>query len=109
MNTKTKTLLKRCKDASHICPKKLGDPMRAFITAARAAQTQASELRLDYAEMQGHEEDQHVRAHLEQLDQKLGAIERENRKLMDQAIKVQGLMRQFRQTEERVRAELEAP
>lgn len=106
MHAKTKALLKGCKDSEHICPKKVGAPMRDFMAAIRAAVGQVSGLRLDYAEMQGLEDDPKVRGRLAELDQKMGAAEREARKLMDQAIKVQEILRQFRDTEARIRAEL---
>ncbi len=106
MHTKTKALLDGCKKATHICPKKLGEPMEPFMTAAGAALSQVHGLRLQYAMMTGIEADQRTRVRLTDLDQKLGAIEREARKLMDQAIKVQDIFRQFRETETRIGSEL---
>ncbi len=106
MHARTKALLKSCKDSDHVCPKKVGEPMRPFLSAVRAALSQVSECRLDFAEMTGIETDPEIRARLAELDQKMGAAEREARKLMDQAIKVQEIFRQFRDAEARIREEL---
>lgn len=108
MHAKTQDLLNGCRDASHVCPKKIGVPMEAYMAAVATGLGEVHALRLKYALMTGQEDVASSRGRMAELDQKLGAAEREGRKLMDQAIKFQDILRQFREAETRISAELDA-
>lgn len=107
MHDTTRSFLDACNKATCICPHKLAGPYRAFLTAIRESVTEGMALRMEFVAMLGDEEDPQVRGRLEELDQKLGALEREARTAMDHAKKVQAIHREFVEARDRLRTEIE--
>lgn len=107
MHESTKRLLDGLDGAANVCPVKTGTAFRGLMELVRAAQAEVGALRLDYAIAVGDEDDPAVAGRLAELDQKLGAYEREVRKLADQAARVQGILREIKQFKPNIRADVE--
>ena len=100
---KTDALLAKAKASKKISSKDTAPVLGELVSVVNAALSEVSALRMHYAEAVAFEDDDTTRDYLAELDQKLGAIEREGRKLTDQGILVVRILREFGQFEAHLR------
>ena len=106
---KTTELLAKTKASKKISSKDTAPVLGELVSVVNAALSEVSALRMHYAVAAAAEDDETTRDYLEQLDQKLGAMEREGRKLTDQGILVVRIFREFEQFEAHLRERFVAP
>lgn len=107
MHESTKKFLDGCDAADEICPKKTGGHQRDYLRATRRAIARVLELRTDFSEARDEETDPEIKTHLAELDQILGALEREAGKLGPQLDRFQEYLGRFKAARVHVRGGVE--
>lgn len=107
MTPETESFLQACTELVDIDPALSKDAFRGYIGLVRAASNEAGALRAQFVDVQGDEDDRDIRGIVNELDQKLGALEREAGAMLNQAAKVQSIMREIREAAPRIKADAE--
>lgn len=107
MTPETESFLQACTELVDIDPALSKDAFRGYIALVRAASNEAGALRAQFVDVQGDEDDRDIRGIVNELDQKLGALEREAGAMLNQAAKVQSIMREIREAAPRIKADAE--
>lgn len=106
MDTTTSHAIGVCTDPS-LCPSHVQTEAQELLTALTGVTQASAGARAALVAAEGAEPSPSVRARLEELDQTLGAIEREARALTTQTRRVVGALRQLQEVAPRVLADID--